>query len=207
MHITLKLATSLDGKIALGNGQSQWITGPAARAAGHRLRATHDAVMVGSGTALADNPVLTVRLTDFTRPQPLRVVADRRLRLPINSQLATTTDQGRVVVLTTADGGDDLKAQGVEVVPCGTSVADMVETLGTLGVQRLMIEGGATLAAAFIKAGLVSELHWFRAPVLIGGDGLDAVAALGLTALDQARRLTPVSMVDLGTDRHEVYQL
>lgn len=205
MQITLKLATSLDGKIALGNGQSRWITGEAARAAGHKLRAAHDAVMVGSGTALADDPLLTVRLPDFTGQQPLRVVADRRLRLSPDSQLVRTVDQGRVLVLTASNGGEDLRAKGVEVIPCTPSIEAMIEVLAAQGVQRLMIEGGAQLAAAVLKADLVTELHWFRSPLILGADGLSAVDHLGLLDLAHVRRFKRQSVFGLDEDLWEHY--
>lgn len=161
----LKTATTLDGRIALANGQSQWITGENARRAAHALRARYDAILVGSGTALADDPMLTCRLEGYTGRPKVRVVLDRRNRLPKTSKLLTTGDQIPTWVLSSAN----IEAVAVE--------------LAERGLTRVLIEGGGSVAAAFLKAGFVDELAWFRSGGVIGNDGKGAVDALGLTAI------------------------
>nr|WP_092617449.1 bifunctional diaminohydroxyphosphoribosylaminopyrimidine deaminase/5-amino-6-(5-phosphoribosylamino)uracil reductase RibD [Roseospirillum parvum] len=188
--VTLKLATSLDGRIALHDGTSQWITGPEARADGHRLRATHDAVLVGSGTALADDPALTCRLPGAAEPGPVRVVADGRLRLSRDSRLARTAREGPTWVVTTpaADPAHraHLEAAGVrllEVAPDGSgspAPAALLSALAGAGLTRVLVEGGGRLAAAFLIDDLVDDLMIYRAPRVLGGDARPAVAALGL---------------------------
>ena len=201
MQVTLKLATSLDGRIALANGQSQWLTGPLARQQGHRLRAAHQAIIVGSGTVLADDPLLTVRLDDHCGPQPLRVIADRRLRIPADCQLLRSRDQGPVLIASSQAG----HYGGVEVI-AAPAPQDVCVALAQRGIDRLMIEGGGTLAAAFVCAGLVSALEWFRAPVLLGGDARPALANLGLTDLSAVTRWQRVDVQTLGDDLWERYR-
>ena len=193
---TLKLATSLDGRIAAGSGDSKWITGPEARRHAHLLRATHDAVLAGSATALADDPALTCRLPGLAARSPVRVVADSRLRLPTEAQMVRTARELPTWVLTTAAADPDrraaLRAAGVVVIDAATDSTDvpdagvMARALAERGLTRVLIEGGGRLAAAFLRAGLVDRLCWFTAPKIIGGDGLAAVAALGLTTVASA---------------------
>jgi diaminohydroxyphosphoribosylaminopyrimidine deaminase/5-amino-6-(5-phosphoribosylamino)uracil reductase len=208
--VTLKLATSLDGRIALGTGESRWITGSAARRRGHLLRAEHDAIMVGSGTALADDPDLTCRLPGLEERSPIRIVADGRLRLPPTARLVR--DAGRVPTwLLTAEGHPEprlapYQAAGVEIlaVPPGPDgaldPAVALAQLGGRGLTRLLVEGGARLAAALLRAGLVDRLAWFRAASVIGGDGRPAVGGLDLTALAAAPGFRREAVLPLGDD-------
>ncbi len=159
----LKTATTLDGRIALANGKSQWITSETARRAAHALRARYDAILVGSGTALADDPMLTCRLEGYSGRPKVRVVLDRRGRLPKTSKLATTAKDIPTWVLTQA------------------SIEEAVADLAERGLTRVLIEGGAGAAAAFLKAGFIDEVAWFRSSSIIGGDGQGALAPLGLT--------------------------
>ncbi len=195
--VTLKLATSLDGRIATASGDSKWITGAEARAAAHLLRAEHDAVLVGSGTALADDPELTCRLPGMAERSPVRVVADGRLRLGLESKLVRTARTAPTWVLTASGAADDAKrkalaAAGVELIEGATGpdghldAAAMAAVLAARGITRLMIEGGGELAAAFIRAGLVDRIAWFHAPKLLGGDALPAVGALSLQRVADA---------------------
>ena len=212
VRVTLKLATSLDGKIALSNGESEWVTGDAARRAGRALRGEHDAIAIGSNTAVIDNPQLTTRTGDL--PDPVRVVFDTRLRLSPDSNLAQTADEVPVVVLT-ADVENDadaaLRELGVSIVSVPTqgshiSITEGLDALSRMGIRTLLVEGGGQLAAAFLRAGLVDTLEWFTAPILIGGDGRACVAALELAAMSQVQRWDRVLLEELGPDLHERFE-
>src|SRR6056297_3294723 len=207
-HLTLKLAMSFDGRIATASGHSQWITGRAARRAVHAMRARHDAVMVGAGTARADDPMLTVRDMGARR-QPVRVVVSRRLDLPLTSRLAQSA--GDVPLwLCHGDGVDPALASawaglGARLLPCAV-VAGQVEpgavlrALGAAGLTRVLCEGGGALAASLISAGLVDELVGFTAGLAIGAEGLPGLGALGLSRLDEAPRFDLVETRALGGD-------
>jgi len=190
--VTLKLATTLDGRIATRSGESKWITGEAARRAVHALRGRHDAVMVGVGTALADDPDLTCRLPGF-RPNPtVRVVADSRLRTPLTSRLVRTASDAPSWFLARA-GIEDLRreafmAAGARVfsIPgaeAGIDLAAGLAAMGREGITRVLVEGGAQLAAALLRADLVDRMIWFHAPSVMGADGLAAAQAFGVQAL------------------------
>jgi len=213
--ITLKLATSLDGRIALANGQSKWITGEAARAEVHRLRAAHDAVIVGSETVLADDPELTARTDPMPEKQPLRVVADSRGRVPASAKLFSTLEMGPVAVATleTMDLERWPSTQGLQfwMLPAGegsssVSLIEMMNSAQRAGVSSMMVEGGGQLAVSFVKAGLVDRIEWFRAPVLLGGDGRPCLGRLGLEQLDAAPRFERVSVKEVGLDIWESYR-
>jgi diaminohydroxyphosphoribosylaminopyrimidine deaminase/5-amino-6-(5-phosphoribosylamino)uracil reductase len=174
--VILKLAISLDGRTATAPGGSPWISGPESRALVHRWRAEADAIAVGIGTVLADDPLLTARDVDGAR-QPLRVVFDRRARLPLDSQLLRTLDVSPVlaVVGPEADAAA-LRDAGAEIL-VADGIAAALADLGRRGITSLFLEGGATLAGAFAAAGEIDESRVFVAPVLLGGDER-------LTALD-----------------------
>lgn len=214
--ITLKLATTLDGKIATSTGDSQWITGETARAAAHLMRAQHDAVLVGSGTALADDPSLTSRLPGLTKRRELRIVLDGRLRTNPESQLAQTASEIPTWIITSSganrDKFNDFKNLGVVLHEAPSDNAGhidinwTVQLIGKSGVTRLMIEGGGQVAAAFLRAGLVDRLAWFRAPKLIGGDGLPAVETIGITDIGNAPGFIRESVSALSSDCLETYR-
>lgn len=214
--VTLKLATSLDGRIATASGESRWITGPAARRRAHLLRATHDAVLVGTGTALADDPQLTCRLPGLETRSSVRVVIDRHLRLPATLRLFAEVRQTPtwVATLATSDPGRQaaLAAAGVKIIATAPSHAGdidlgaLLRKLGDEGLTRLLVEGGGRLAASLLRANLVDRLVWMRAPLAIGGDGLPAVAGLDLTALAAAPRFTIVLSETAGGDVIETYR-
>ncbi|WP_207479050.1 bifunctional diaminohydroxyphosphoribosylaminopyrimidine deaminase/5-amino-6-(5-phosphoribosylamino)uracil reductase RibD [Arenibaculum pallidiluteum] len=213
--VTLKLATTLDGRIAVHTGESRWITGETARSWGHGLRARSDAIMVGLNTALADDPDLTCRLPGLSGRSPRRVVVDSRLRLPLTSKLVRTARAVPTMLLTlpVLDGGraQAYRECGVdieEVAPDGAGVPDMAEalrSLGRRGVTRLLVEGGARVAASLLRAGLVDRLEWFRAPRVIGGDGLPAVVAFGVDVLGAAADFVRIGTREAGGDLMETY--
>ena len=213
--VTAKLATSLDGRIATHTGESQWITGEAARQEGHRLRADHDAIMVGVGTVLADDPRLNCRFPGFEDRAPIRIVMDSRLRLPLTSKLVMTARETPTLVMALPDTDplrrDALTDLGVEVVdvpPEEVGRPDLgaaLRHLGGRGLTRLLVEGGGRLIASLMAEGSIDRLVWFRAPVVIGGDGIPAAAAIGVDRLAQAPRWRRIGQVDLGDDVMETY--
>ena len=212
--VALKLATSADGRIATATGDSRWITGAAARAEGHRLRLRHDAILVGSGTALADDPELTCRLPGLERRSPVRVVLDRRLRLPLDGRLARsaagwplwlfTCDTDAPAAMAVADRGATLfpLAEGEP----GGQLREMLAALAEQGITRLLVEGGAAVATAFLRAGLVDRLYLFDAPLLLGADGRPATDTLGVQRLVDARRWRRVEERLLDEDRLAVLE-
>lgn len=209
--VTLKLATSLDGKIALANGQSEWITGGKSRAAGRRLRAKHDGIAVGANTAVMDNPQLTTRI-EFER-DPIRIVFDTNLRLSPGSNLALTASETPVWILCKSTEGRRAKilsSLGVKLLKVaeddGLSVTDAMRVLHRRDISKLLVEGGGTLAASFIRHDLVDVIEWFRAPLILGGDGRNGIGDLGLEQLDLARRFNRVAINELGDDIHERYE-
>ena len=209
---TLKTATSLDGRIATQSGESKWITGEAARLRGHGLRADHDAVMVGIGTALADNPSLDCRLPGLAQRSPLRIVVDSHLRLPLECRLA----QQPCWILTLADGDrerrDGLAERGVEIIDVAANGDGMVDltaaaqALGGRGLTRVLVEGGAQLNASLLGENLIDRLVWFRNARLIGGDGLPTTAGLGVESLGEAPAFRRLSIEELGDDVMETYE-
>ena len=207
--VAVKLATSADGRIATATGDSQWITGPAARAEGHRLRLRHDAILVGSGTALADDPMLTCRLPGLENRSPVRVVLDRRLRLPLGSWLVRSAAVQPLWLFTTAtasEGAAQLAAAGVALFSLpeadeATQLHVMLEILARRGITRLLVEGGSAIATSFLRAGLVDRIYHLDAPLLIGGDGAAAVGLLGVRGLGDALRWRRVAERLLDEDR------
>ena len=205
MAVTLKLATSLDGRIATASGESRWITGEAARLEGHRLRAAHDAILVGVETVLADDPELTARLPGRPVDQPLRVVLDSRLRTPATAKVASGSDSLILTAVSPAAIGTAVVEQ-VEVEDGRPSVAACLSVLSRRGVTSVLIEGGGQVAASFLRAGLVDRLEWFRAPILLGGEGRPCVAALALARLADAPRYRRLAVAPCGDDLWERYE-
>jgi diaminohydroxyphosphoribosylaminopyrimidine deaminase/5-amino-6-(5-phosphoribosylamino)uracil reductase len=206
--LTLKLANSFDGRIATGTGESQWITGAAARRVVHAMRARHDAVMVGGGTARHDGPSLTVRgLGDM--PQPTRVVVSRRLDVPLKGALANTANEVPVVICHGRDADPILQGAwrdlGAELLPCATNGSqldphDVMQQISKRGNTRVFCEGGSALAASLIEADLVDRLVGFTAGLAIGAEGLPNVGALGLEKLSEAARFELISARPVGGD-------
>jgi len=208
--VSLKLATSADGRTATRSGDSKWITGEAARAFGHRLRATHDAIAVGSGTVLADDPELTCRLPGLGHRSPVRIVFDRRGRIPPTAALLRGVRPTWVVTTPGILKGRIQKPHEViEIDENGDPAAWLrrgCEGLAQLGVSRLLVEGGATLATAFLEADLVDRIYWFRAPLIIGGDGLSGIGPLSVHRLTQALGFRMAAQRPLGNDVLELYE-
>ena len=208
--VTLKLATSLDGRIATVAGESRWITGSAARERAHLLRATHDAILVGTETVLADDPQLTCRLPGLAGRSPLRVVLDRQLRIPPSARLLADARQVPTWIVTL--GSSDPARQelfrkaGIEVIaaePDAAGLIDLSSALGLLGdrgLTRLLVEGGGRLAAALLRADLVDRLVWFHAPLLLGSDGIPAVAGLDPNGLAGMPRFEQLATEFVGED-------
>ena len=206
--VTLKLACSFDGRIATATGQSQWITGPQARRHGHGLRACHDAVMIGAGTARTDDPMLTVRDMGQAQ-QPVRVVVSKQLDLPMMSQLAISA---RVVPLWLCHGPEAdsklIKAWvgiGARMIRCDLAKRQMdmtsvLRALGDAGLTRVLCEGGGGLAAALLAAEMVDEMVGYTAGLILGGDGLPGVTAMGLEQLDKAPRFALIETRAVGED-------
>ena len=216
--ITLKLATSLDARIATVTGQSQWITGPESRAEVHRMRARHGAVLTGIGTVLADDPELTARLDPPAPQQPLRVVLDSAAHLPLDSKLVRTSDQAAVIWCTSTslpdqplDGKPGVYHHQISRNRAGKTGLDLEAVLRmlrqTYNVKTVMVETGPTLATAFVRAGLVDQIAWFRAPILLGGDGRPVFESLEVEALSQALELHPKEPQKFGRDVLDYFDL
>ncbi len=212
MGVTLKLATSLDGRIATATGESRWITGPEAREAVHRLRGEHDAVLVGVETALADDPELTVRLPGYDGRQPARVVLDSRQRLTEACKLVITARDVPTYLISTTPPEPRLVDAGVRVLQVDAAgdewpdLADVMAVLTAQGLNRIFVEGGGQVAASFLRCGLVDRLEWFRAPIVIGGEGRPGVGSLALAALSDAPKLRRLDVRPVGPDLWERYE-
>jgi diaminohydroxyphosphoribosylaminopyrimidine deaminase/5-amino-6-(5-phosphoribosylamino)uracil reductase len=214
--VTLKVASTLDGRIATAAGESQWITGEPARQAVHALRGRHDAVLTGIGTVLADNPDLTCRLPGYAHRPTVRIVADGFLRTPRDTHLVTSAHHAPSWILyhtnSLPDGVSAADAQpgeiqatraqllaeaGVRCIPVpkagdGVDLAAALAALGTRGLTRILVEGGGRLAASLLQADLVDRIVWFHAPCLLGGDATPAIAMLGIERLSAMKRFKPV---------------
>lgn len=215
MGVTLKLATSLDGRIATASGESRWITGLAAREQVHRLRALHQAVLVGVETAIADDPELTVRLPGYVGVQPVRVVLDSRQRLPLTSKLVRDAGRLPTMVITGQNPNNRLTDAGVTVLQVPESdgrpepraaLAALRAHLPLGEASGVFIEGGGQVAASFLAAGLVDALEWFRAPIVLGDEGRPAVGAFVLKELAGAPRFRRVAVEAVGDDLWERYE-
>jgi diaminohydroxyphosphoribosylaminopyrimidine deaminase/5-amino-6-(5-phosphoribosylamino)uracil reductase len=207
--VTLKLATTLDGRIATRGGESQWITGAEARRVAHTLRGRHDAVMVGVGTVLTDDPMLTCRIQGY-RPMPVvRVVAESHLRTPLIAQLVATANDAPVWILH-RDGAETERAEAlteagvrlfeVSHAEMGVDLAAALQALGDAGLTSVLVEGGAQLAAALLRDGLVDRIAWFHAPAVMGGDGWPAAQAFGISNLTAMPRFARVAERPVGAD-------
>jgi len=212
--ITLKAATTLDGRIATHRGESKWITGEASRHRAHALRAQHDAVLVGIGTALADDPQLTCRLPGLSARSPVRVLFDPRLRLPLTAQLIQTAQKVPTWVVCYTDADRDrrriLVECGVELVdiaPAGDrpNMGVMLQALAKRGITRVLVEGGGRVTGALLGEGLIDRIVWFRAGTIMGGDGTPVAAAFGVDHLAQMPKFRRIGVETCGDDVMETY--
>ncbi len=207
--VTLKLATTLDGRIATAAGESKWISDEPARRLVHAMRGRHDAVMVGVNTVLADNPDLTCRLEGVRATPGLRVIADSRLRTPLTARVVATAAAHPTLFIMqeTTDPArrDALLDLGIQVIEvagteAGIDLEGALARLGEAGVNTVLLEGGARLAAALLQADLVDRVAWFHAPSVMGGDGLPSVRPFGIRHLDAMPRFERISMTAVGPD-------
>lgn len=208
--VTVKAAATLDGRIATASGESRWITGAQARARGHRLRAENDAIAVGLGTAVADDPRLDCRLPGLEDRAPVRVVFDSALALPPDSQLVrTAVRQPTWVVCATpapADRRARLESHGVRILPVApddtgrVSIPAALDALGAEGLTRLLVEGGGRLIGAFLAADRVDRLAWFAAPKLLGDAARPVAAGFGVDRLADCANFAPLDRTRAGPD-------
>ncbi|MFG1226673.1 bifunctional diaminohydroxyphosphoribosylaminopyrimidine deaminase/5-amino-6-(5-phosphoribosylamino)uracil reductase RibD [Xanthobacter wiegelii] len=209
-HVMVKMAVSADGKAAHAGPKPAVVTGPEARARAHLMRAHTDAILVGLGTVLADDPMLTCRLEGYESRSPVRLVLDAELDIPLTSALVRTACDVPLWVIAAEDApahrAAALNERGVEVLraPRGADgrihIPAMVKLLGLLGLTRLMVEGGPTTAARFLEAGVVDEVTVFRSPVILGSDAVPALAGRPLIRLTQPVGFAEVERAELGAD-------
>ncbi len=195
--VTMKLASTLDGRSALANGESQWITSEASRAKVHEMRAEHDAVLIGARTALLDNPALTVRLAIGRHPR--RLVLDARLELPPSLKIFNDEYKSQTTLITTANAdtsrADVFTSMGIEVITAQSSgeridLRQMFRQLGERNIASIVVEAGPTLAASIVKDNLFDELAVFYGPMIFGGDARPSVGPLHLLSIENASRLS-----------------
>jgi diaminohydroxyphosphoribosylaminopyrimidine deaminase/5-amino-6-(5-phosphoribosylamino)uracil reductase len=212
-HVMLKLAISADGKAGAADRRPVAITGEAARDRVHLLRAHSDAIMVGIGTALADDPMLTCRLPGMAKNSPVRIVLDSTLRLPLGSRLVRSARQTALWVVAAMNASSAreqaLAAQGVEVLRAepgasGLDIPGVLQLLAGRGITRLMVEGGPTLANSVVGADLVDEAVLFHSPKIIGADGIDGLESQAMAAL--TARLKRRTSEPIGSDREDIYE-
>ncbi len=221
--VTLKVAATLDGRIATATGESQWITGPLARNYGHLLRATHDAIMVGKGTVEADNPSLTCRVPGMEVRSPVRVFLDTNGTITKDTLTSGTVTNGTAAGpfhLLAGDGPPvwriarvgasslpNVETIAVDVGPDGRlDLRQVLQALAGRGITRLLVEGGGTLASGLIRAGLIDRIEWAQAPSIIGGDGLPAIGALGVRRIADMPEFSLVETRQLDDDMLSIYE-
>jgi diaminohydroxyphosphoribosylaminopyrimidine deaminase/5-amino-6-(5-phosphoribosylamino)uracil reductase len=207
--VSVKIASTLDGRIATASGESRWITGLPARRWVHRMRSRVDAIMVGSGTALADDPELTARRGDRVVHRPVRVLVDSRLRVPATALLYPPRAQGETWVLTraAARGRRAIAATGARLLdlsgaPGALDLEAGLRRLAAEGLTSVLVEGGGRLVAELLRAGLVDEIHWLLAPVLLGEEARPALGALDVERLAEAHSLQVLATRHVGRDLH-----
>ncbi len=214
--LTLKLAASLDGRIATKTGESSWISGSAARERVHLLRATHDAIMIGAGTARMDDPSLDVRIAGLQDRNPVRIVTDGNLSISLTSKLVQNAGQQALWVAHRSNGDQGrekaFRQAGVNLIevpsdPGGLlQLSDLMQQLSANGITRVLCEGGGGLAASLLNADLVDEIVIFHAGMILGADAYDMLAAMGIELLSDAPRFTLVSADQIGGDIMSVWR-
>ncbi len=205
-YVTLKSAMTLDGRTGTASGDSQWVTGERARKMVHRLRGIHDAIMVGVGTLIADDPQLTCRVQ--VGLDPLRVIVDSGLRIPASAEVLHVTSKASTLIATVSTDSAKiaaLQALGAELLQCNArdgkvDLHDLMQRLGRRGVQSILLEGGAELAGAMLREQLIDRCIFFYAPKLVGGDGVGLFSGTGVERMADAIRLSEVSVGKIGDD-------
>jgi diaminohydroxyphosphoribosylaminopyrimidine deaminase/5-amino-6-(5-phosphoribosylamino)uracil reductase len=206
-HVTLKLAVSSDGMIGAAGRKPVALTGEAAHASVHLLRARHDAILVGIGTALADDPLLTCRLPGMASRSPIRIVLDPKLHLPASSKLVRSARETPLWIAGTGDAGA-LERHGADIVPYAKSseLPALLGVLGQRGITRLLVEGGAKVAASFLDGDLVDEVWLYATPKTVGPDGVPAIEDRPLADLTASPRFRVRATETLGQDVLTVYE-
>ncbi len=213
--ITLKLATTIDSKISLSNGKSKWITDSNSRRFVHLLRAQNDAVATGVGTVLADNPFLNCRLSGLRNRSPSRVVFDSQLKTPVDSNLVVSANEQKTTILAVQNCSrknlKQLKSKGVQIFKIDgedqgrVSLVPALRKLAHEGITRILLESGGQLAASFLRQDLVDHIFWFRAPIVIGGDGISSIGVLGISELRNVLKFKRSDIRKMGDDILEIY--
>jgi diaminohydroxyphosphoribosylaminopyrimidine deaminase/5-amino-6-(5-phosphoribosylamino)uracil reductase len=210
--VTLKLATSLDGRIATAAGESRWITGQGAREQVHRLRAEHDAVLVGANTALRDDPELPCVCRTSPGRSPPGWCWTPTSGCPSGPSWRRAPTKTPVILITAVvKPSEELEAAGVRILHAparevGVDVPQLLDVLQDTGITRIFVEGGGKVAASFVRAGVVDRVEWFRAPIILGGEGKAAIGDLQVEGLPQAFRLRRVAVETVGDDLWERYE-
>jgi len=214
-HVMLKLAVSADGKVAAAGRKPVAITGEQARSRVYQLRAEYDAILVGIGTVLADNPALTCRLPGMYERSPVRILLDSQLRAPLACHLVATVRETPTWIFTSRTASEIaeqiLQERGARVFRVGSQngrldLNEILKTLSAEGVTRLMVEGGPTIAASFVDADLVDAVALFRGDKTIGDDGIDALEGMPLEALTASDTLRKTGEAAFGPDRLDIYE-
>ncbi|KUG03775.1 diaminohydroxyphosphoribosylaminopyrimidine deaminase [hydrocarbon metagenome] len=208
--VAIKTAMTLDGKIAARTGDSRWVTGPEARKYVHRLRNTYDAILVGIGTVLADNPRLNTRLDEEAGRDPIRLIIDSCLELPLDSVIARSSREQPTIIFCGTDSDDkraqDLAALGVEIIKLELEedqvpLSTVMSILASREITSVLVEGGAEINASFIKQKLVDKLYWFIAPKIIGGRGAPSpVGGDGYEFMSEASQFTIINVQSFEKD-------
>lgn len=208
--VIMKAATSLDGKIATGSGDAKWITSEESRLLVHRLRNEVDAILVGIGTVLQDDPQLTTRLPKGKGRNPVRVVLDSRLRTPVSAKVADASSDSSTILVVSEDIPESRKkpflSRGVEVIAVskrenGLNLLDLLTKLARRGIVSLLVEGGGSVFSSFLNAGLIDKYYLFYAPIIVGGDrAFEMAGGCGVELIKDARRLERLKIKRIGQD-------
>jgi len=207
--VSLKLAATLDGKIALASGEAKWITNEKSRRFVHHLRDIHDAILVGIGTVLKDNPSLTTRLPNKKGKDPLRIILDTHLRIPLKAKLLHLKSKASTLIITGPKASDKkieaLKNLGAEVMGVNLengklSLKELLKILGQRKITSVLVEGGAKVAASFLKQRLVDKTYFFYAPKLFGGKHISMIADLDITSMEEIISFKTISIKRFDND-------